>query len=98
MHKPKKNVTRTWDLLNEGNFSVSKSDVPFTAIGLDHGIGIIAAFHIFRGDLKISDKNNWGKGWGGYLNKKLIFFFEGAKFTRKPMNPNVMVVVLLKLT
>ena len=49
MHKLKKNVTRTWDLLNEGNFSVSKSDVPFTAIGLDHGIGIIAAFHIFRG-------------------------------------------------
>ena len=75
MHKPKKNVTRTWDLLNEGNFSVSKSDVPFTAIGLDHGIGIIAAFHIFRGDLKISDQNNWGKGWGGYLNKQLIFFF-----------------------
>ena len=38
MHKLKKNVTRTWDLLNEGNFSVSKSDVPFTAIGPDHGI------------------------------------------------------------
>ena len=34
----KKKDTRTWNLLNEGNFSVNKSYVPFTAIGPDHGI------------------------------------------------------------
>ena len=35
MYELKKNDTRTWGLLNQGNFSVSKSDVPFTAIGQD---------------------------------------------------------------
>ena len=38
MYELKKKDTRTWDLLNKGNFSVSKSDVLFTAIGPDHGI------------------------------------------------------------
>ena len=38
MYQLNKKDTRTWDILNEGNFSVSKSDVPFTAIGPDHGI------------------------------------------------------------
>ena len=38
MYELKKKDTRTWDLLNEGNFSVSKSDVPFTTIGPDHSI------------------------------------------------------------
>ena len=32
----------------------------------------------FRGDLKISDQNNWGD-----LSKKLNFFWEGAKFKGK---------------
>ena len=27
----------TWDLFESGNFSVNKSSVPYTAIGLDHG-------------------------------------------------------------
>ena len=36
MYELKKKDTRTWDLLNEGNFSISKSDVPFTATGPDH--------------------------------------------------------------
>ena len=38
MYELKKKDTRTWDLLNEGNFSISKSDVPFTATGPDHDI------------------------------------------------------------
>ena len=38
MYKLKKKDTRTWDLLNEGNYSVSKSDTPFTAIGPDYVI------------------------------------------------------------
>ena len=28
----------TWNILKQGNFSVNKSSVPFTAIGADHGI------------------------------------------------------------
>ena len=28
----------TWNLLMQGNFSVAKSPVPFTAIAADHGI------------------------------------------------------------
>ena len=38
MYDLKKKNTRTWHLLNEGNFSVSKSDVPFTANRTHHGI------------------------------------------------------------
>ena len=38
MYKLKKKYTRTWDLLNEGNFPFNKLDVPFTAIGPDYGI------------------------------------------------------------
>ena len=38
MYELKKKDARTWDLLNEGNFSISKSDVPFTATGPDHDI------------------------------------------------------------
>ena len=38
MHDLKKKDTRTWELLNEGQFIVSKSDVPFTASGMDYGI------------------------------------------------------------
>ena len=38
MYKLEKKDTRTWDLLNEGNYSVSKSDIPFTAIGPDYAI------------------------------------------------------------
>ena len=32
MYELKKKDTRTWNLLNEGHFSISKSNVPFTAI------------------------------------------------------------------
>ena len=29
---------KTWDFLNDGNFSVNKSNVPFCAIGGDHAL------------------------------------------------------------
>ena len=28
----------TWKFFEDGNFTVNKSDVPFSAIGVDHGI------------------------------------------------------------
>ena len=51
----------------------------------------------FRGDLKISDQNNWGD-----LSKKLNLGGGGAKFKGGPkilggpMNPNDVMVVVLK--
>ena len=38
MHELKAKDTRTWKLLTKSQFWVSKSDVSFTTIGLDHGI------------------------------------------------------------
>ena len=37
MYKLRENE-KTWNFLNEGNFSVNKSDVPFCAIGADHAL------------------------------------------------------------
>ena len=46
----------------------------------------------FRGDLKISDQNNWGD-----LRKKNKFFFGGkATFKGGLMNPNDVMIVVLK--
>ena len=39
MHELKKKNKTTWALFAQGLFSVSKSDLPFSAIGSDHGIG-----------------------------------------------------------
>ena len=51
----------------------------------------------FRGDLKISDQNNWGEG---DLSKKLNLggakFKGGPKILGRPMNPNDVMVVVLK--
>ena len=38
IHNLKEEDTRTWELLNESQLPVSKPDVPFTSIELDHGI------------------------------------------------------------
>ena len=38
MYALKENDPETWQFLDEGNFSVNKSGIPFTAIGADHGL------------------------------------------------------------
>ena len=38
MYKLRVEDEKTWNFLNEGNFSVNKSDVPFCAIGADHAL------------------------------------------------------------
>ena len=51
MYDLKKDKQATWKFFEEGNFSVNKSAVPFSAIGADHGIeGLLinkAALHRF---------------------------------------------------
>ena len=44
---------------------------------------------LLGGDLKISDQNNWGD-----LSKKL--YLGGVKFEGGPINPNDVMVVVLK--
>ena len=38
MHELTEKDMASWELFEQGLFSVSKSDIPFTAIGCDHGI------------------------------------------------------------
>ena len=56
---------------------------------------MVAAPPILRGNLKISDQNNWGD-----LSKKLNLggakFKGGPKILGRPMNPNDVMVVVLK--
>ena len=58
---------------------------------------MVAAPTNFRGDLKISDQNNWGwGGWGGGRPEKKIKFRGGELNFRGAMNPNDVMVVVLK--
>ena len=61
---------------------------------------MVAVSPNFRGDLKISDQNNWGGG-GGQTEQKNKFREEqnlkgDQKFYRRPMDPNDVMVVVLK--
>ena len=38
MYELKEKGNRMWEFLNKGNFSVNKCELPFNAIGADHGI------------------------------------------------------------
>ena len=58
---------------------------------------MVAVSPNFRGDLKISDQNNWG----GQTEQKNKFREElnlkgDQKFYRRPMDPNDVMVVVLK--
>ena len=78
---------------------------------------MVAVSPNFRGDLKISDQNNWGGGGGTKGEKKKIGGGGGGgggqteqknkfreelnlkgdqKFYRRPMDPNDVMVVVLK--
>ena len=48
---------------------------------------------ILGGDLKISYQTNWGRGGG---SEQKIKFGGGGKFKGRPMNPNDVMVIVLK--